>query len=58
MCAEADSAHCHRSYIADAAVARGVEVFHILLDGSLRAHNFSPFGQVADGVVTYPGLFT
>lgn len=42
MCAEADPAHCHRRHIADAAVAQGVAVTHLLPGGILRPHQSQP----------------
>ena len=55
MCAEGDPNRCHRSLIADALVARGVEVRH-LLGGKQRPHAVSAYARVEDGRVTYPGL--
>ena len=38
MCAEGDPAHCHRTHLVGAALTgRGVEVIHILRDGTLCA---------------------
>ncbi len=42
MCAEADPAHCHRRHIADAAVAQGIPVTHLLPGGILRPHQSQP----------------
>jgi len=56
MCAEALPWRCHRSLIADALAARGVEVMHILGTGQPRAHALSPAARVRGGVVTYPTL--
>ena len=36
--AEADPMHCHRQYLADAVVARGVDVIHLLPGGGFRYH--------------------
>jgi len=55
MCAETLPWRCHRSLIADALVARGVEVEH-LIGGSRRRHALSPMARVEDGRVTYPAL--
>jgi uncharacterized protein (DUF488 family) len=55
MCAEARPESCHRSFIADALVARGVEVHHVLDAGPPRPHALRSCGQVANGRVTYPG---
>lgn len=39
LCTERDPEHCHRSTVlADALEARGVEVYHILPDGSAHRH--------------------
>ncbi len=54
MCAEATPSRCHRLYIADAVVARGLRVVH-LLDGERRKeHTLSPAARVEGGVLTYP----
>lgn len=58
MCAEAVWWRCHRALLADALVARGVEVRHILSERDVRAHRLSDFARVESGRVTYPGLFT
>jgi uncharacterized protein (DUF488 family) len=55
MCAEALPWRCHRSLIADALVARGVEVLH-LVGGKERPHALSPHARVQDGRVAYPAL--
>jgi hypothetical protein len=52
MCAEAVPWRCHRSLIADAVVARGVPVFHIL-DAATQAHQLPPFGRIEAGRVRY-----
>ncbi len=57
MCAEAVWWRCHRQLIADALVARGVPVRHILSDTSAPPHTLTSFARVGDdGGVTYPGL--
>ena len=53
MCAEAVPWRCHRSLIADALVARGVSVQHIL-DARTEPHRLTPFAVVREGVVYYP----
>lgn|SRR5262245_47214739 len=55
MCAEAVPWQCHRSLIADALVARGFEVGHILGPGPARPHALTPFARVDGERVTYPG---
>jgi len=56
MCAEAVPWRCHRSLIADALLARGVPVEHIMSKTSRKAHTFISFARVEGGKVTYPGL--
>ncbi|HUF29330.1 MAG TPA: DUF488 domain-containing protein [Gemmatimonadaceae bacterium] len=53
MCAESLPWRCHRSLIADALVARGVPVLHIL-DAGLRMHELPPFARVRESRVEYP----
>ena len=56
MCAEAVPWRCHRQLIADAAVARGWRVLHILSPARADAHALSPDARVrADGTLVYPG---
>lgn len=55
MCAEADPARCHRSFIADALVARGAEVVHVLDAGPPRPHVLRPEAVVEEGRLAYPG---
>ena len=55
MCAEAVPWRCHRSLIADAVVAKGIPVFHILDTGSQR-HQLTSFGRIdPTGRVRYDG---
>jgi uncharacterized protein (DUF488 family) len=56
MCAEAVWWQCHRQLIADALLARGVPVRHILPTGVAKPHRLSEFAKVDHGRVTYPGL--
>ena len=57
MCAEAVWWQCHRQLIADALVARGVEVRHIMSAASAPAHSLTDFSRVdRDLRVSYPGL--
>ena len=49
MCAEAVPWRCHRQLIADAAVARGVEVRHILTATSAPPHALNPDARVGPG---------
>jgi uncharacterized protein (DUF488 family) len=54
MCAEAQPAPCHRQLIADALVARGVEVVHLLAPGRRQAHVLNPSAVVRpDGTLVY-----
>ncbi len=54
MCAEGNPYHCHRSLIADALTARGIEVRHISSAKSASLHRLTSFAKV-DGVkVWYP----
>lgn len=54
MCAEAVPWRCHRSLLADALVARGIAVEHILGPSRRDAHQFTLFAKIANGKVTYP----
>jgi hypothetical protein len=54
MCAEAVPWRCHRSLLADALVARGIAVEHILSRSRRDAHTLTPFAQIENGKVTYP----
>ena len=54
MCAEAVPWRCHRSLIADALVARGIEAIEILSAKQARPHTLTPFAQVKGREVTYP----
>jgi uncharacterized protein (DUF488 family) len=58
MCAEAVWWQCHRQLIADALVARGLHVRHIMSTGEPAAHELTSFARVEDGRVTYPGLIS
>ena len=58
LCAEADWRHCHRRLVADALLARGVEVLHLRETGALEPHEFTEFARVEDGRVTYPAAQT
>ena len=56
MCAEALWWQCHRQLLADALLARGVPVCHILGTGDAKLHHLSDFARLENGRVTYPGL--
>jgi uncharacterized protein (DUF488 family) len=53
MCAEAVPWRCHRSLIADALIARGVDVLDIM-DAKTAPHALTPFAVVRDAHVSYP----
>ncbi|HZS94537.1 MAG TPA: DUF488 domain-containing protein [Chloroflexota bacterium] len=54
MCAEAVPWRCHRTLIADAVVARGLRVGHILSPARCQSHSLTPFARVDQGRLTYP----
>jgi len=55
MCAEAHPSQCHRKLIADAAVARGFEVLHLVAPGRAERHELNPDARVlAGGRLVYP----
>jgi uncharacterized protein (DUF488 family) len=56
MCAEAVWWRCHRRLLADALVARGEHVAHILSGAAPNLHELSEFARVDGDEVTYPGL--
>lgn len=55
MCAESLPWRCHRSLIADALVARGVPVEHILSATRAQPHTLTRWTLVEGDLVTYPG---
>jgi uncharacterized protein (DUF488 family) len=54
MCAEAVPWRCHRSLIADALLARGIEVREIISLTRTRVHTLTPRGKITPTHVTYP----
>ncbi len=56
MCAESVPWRCHRSLIADALTARGIETRHIMSAKRADAHRVTPFARVEGTTITYPGL--
>ena len=54
MCAEAVPWRCHRSLIADALLARRIEVREIIRDIRTRPHTLTHWGKVDGTQVTYP----
>ena len=53
MCAESVWWRCHRALIADALIARGVDVQHILDAGPTTAHPGTAPARIVDGRLTY-----
>lgn len=45
MCAERDPSHCHRSLISDFLVFWGIEVIHLIDNGTSRLHEFNPLAR-------------
>jgi len=56
MCAEAVPWRCHRSLIADALLARAVDVREIVSERSTRGHKLTQWARVSGDRVTYPGV--
>jgi uncharacterized protein (DUF488 family) len=56
MCAESVPRRCHRSLIADALLARGIEVREITSARVSRLHALTPWARIDGTKVTYPGL--
>lgn len=54
MCSEAVPWRCHRRLIADAQLARGVDVEHIMSPTITKAAELTPFAQVVGDQITYP----
>lgn len=54
MCAEAVPWRCHRSLIADALVARGIAVAHLMSPTRSQPHALTPFAKVNGPQITYP----
>ena len=55
MCAEAVPWRCHRSLVADALVARSIQVTEILSETKAQPHSMTPFARVEHEQVSYPG---
>jgi uncharacterized protein (DUF488 family) len=56
MCAELLWWRCHRSMIADALLARGVDVVHIVGAGNSTHHTWTAPARIVEGKLTYaPG---
>jgi len=56
MCAESVPWRCHRSLIADALLARGIDVREIASATQARPHALTPWARIEGTKVTYPGL--
>jgi uncharacterized protein (DUF488 family) len=56
MCAEAVWWQCHRQLVADALVARRIEVRHIMSPSTATPHTLTSFARVVEERVDYPGL--
>jgi len=56
MCAESVPWRCHRSLIADALLARGIDVQEITSRTDARPHALTAWARVEGTNVTYPGL--
>jgi uncharacterized protein (DUF488 family) len=54
MCAEAVPWRCHRSLIADALVARGIDVLEISTQTRTQIHKITPFAKLEGTRVHYP----
>ena len=54
MCAEAVPWRCHRSLIADALLARGIQTEHIMSLTRRQAHTLTPFAKVQGTKIGYP----
>jgi uncharacterized protein (DUF488 family) len=54
MCAEAVPWRCHRSLIADALLARGIRVEHIISPTSCYVHDLTSFAKQQGTTITYP----
>lgn len=54
MCAEAVPWRCHRSLIADALLARGVSVAHIMGKAKLAGHELTSFARIEGTRIVYP----
>jgi uncharacterized protein (DUF488 family) len=55
MCAETMPEHCHRAFIADALVACGVEVHHLVGPDDTRRHAVNPAARQGEGAMIYDG---
>jgi uncharacterized protein (DUF488 family) len=56
MCAEAKWWQCHRQLVADALVARGIDVRHIMTKKDATPHELTSFARISGTQVHYPAL--
>jgi uncharacterized protein (DUF488 family) len=56
MCAEAVPWRCHRQLVADALVARAIEVRHVATPTAAPLHTLTEFAEVVNGRVAYRNL--
>jgi uncharacterized protein (DUF488 family) len=56
MCAESKWWQCHRQLVADALVARGIEVRHVMSERAAPLHELTPFARITGSTVRYPAL--
>ena len=54
MCAEAHPSRCHRRLIADAMLARGWRVFHLMRGRAAAEHLLSEHAVLSEGRLSYP----
>jgi uncharacterized protein (DUF488 family) len=54
MCAEAVPWRCHRSLVADALIARGIDALEITSPARAQPHKLTAFAHVQGTTVTYP----
>lgn len=54
MCAESQPEDCHRQLLADALVARGLEVRHLVAPGRAEDHRLHARAVLREGVLVYP----
>ncbi len=55
MCAERDPAQCHRALIADAALARGAQVIHLIDRGERRGARLDAMVRMDGATLVYDG---
>lgn len=54
MCAEAVPWRCHRLLLADALLAQGIRVEHVLSSRRSQTHTLTPWAKIEDTKVSYP----